>query len=164
MAAASGTCLCLTFVLYATTALVVVTAGFWVLRAHDNPSSLRIAAAGFLCGLAFVTKQDSGALGGAGAFLALVAGHALQRYQPPGGVSLLRKACVFIATAAAPFLLVSLYFLAHGGLGPYLWQTIYDPIFMNALFGSGAGPDAALPARLDVALVVNQDSGLANSS
>jgi len=128
---------------YATTALVVVTAGFWVLRAHENPSDLRIAAAGFLCGLAFITKQDSGALGGAGAFLALLAGHALQRYQYPGGSSAVRKAGVFLATAAAPFLLACLYFLAHGGVGPYLWQTIYDPIFMNALFGSGAGPDAA---------------------
>ena len=128
---------------YATTALVLVTAGFWFLRAQDNPSNRRIATAGFLCGLAFVTKQDSGALGGAGAFLALLAGHALQRYQQPAGSSLLRKACIFLTMAATPFLLACLYFLAHGGLGPYLWQTIYDPIFMNALFGSGAGPDAA---------------------
>ena len=128
---------------YATTALILVTIGFWTLRAHDNPSNPRIAAAGLVCGLAFLTKQDSGALGGAGAFLALLIGFALQRYRQPPGRSLPGKALVFIAAAATPFLLACLYFLARGGLGPYLWQTIYDPIFLNALFGAGAGPDAA---------------------
>jgi hypothetical protein len=128
---------------YATTALVLVTIGFWTLRAHDNPSNSRIATAGLLCGLAFLTKQDSGALGGAGAFIALLAGYALQRYRQPPGSSLLRKALVFLSAAATPFLLACLYFLVKGGLGPYLWQTIYDPIFLNALFGAGAGPDAA---------------------
>lgn len=128
---------------YATTALILVTAGFWILRAHDNPSDTRISIAGLLCGIAFLTKQDSGALGGAGAFLALVAGYALQRHHLPLGSSLSRKALLFLLAAAGPFGIACLYFFTNGGIGAYLWQTIYDPIFLNALFGAGAGPDAA---------------------
>ncbi|MFP6664613.1 MAG: glycosyltransferase family 39 protein [Deltaproteobacteria bacterium] len=146
---------------YATTALIIVTAGFWVLRAHESPQRWRVIAAGLIGGVAFITKQDSGALGGAGIFLALLAGFAIRRRAGGEREKVGQTATLFLVAAGTPFLLACLYFLAHGGLGPYLWQTIYDPIFLNQLMGSGGGPAAAdyvdIPALFPLA---SQDADL----
>ena len=128
---------------YATVALVLVITAFAILQAHLLPSRGRVIAAGLVAGCAFLTKQDSGALGGAGMFVALVAAHFIHRAARRPVTPLPATLSTFIIAAGAPFALAGLFFLAQGGAGAWLWQTIYDPIFLNQLMGSGAGPEAA---------------------
>jgi hypothetical protein len=126
---------------YATIGLGLVTFAIVVLHAERPSSRARAAAAGFLAGLAFVTKQDSGALGILACLGALLLGSAVRRRG--GGPRETRgPALALVAAAATPFAVAFGYFASQGALGPYLWQTVYDPLVQNPLFVSGAGPRA----------------------
>jgi hypothetical protein len=125
---------------YATVGIVVLTLALVVLHAERPVSLPRAVAAGLLAGTAFVTKQDSGALGTGACFVALVAGAWIRR-RPGGTERAGRAAAAFVAAAATPFLLSCAYFAWHGALGPYLWQTVYDPIVLHPLYTGGGGPE-----------------------
>lgn len=126
---------------YATIGFALVTAAFLVLRAERPARVSHAIAAGILVGLAFVTKQDSGAFGSIACLAALLVGLRVRRRaggEPESGKPLV----ALVVAGAAPFLVACAWFAVHGALGPYLWQTLYDPIFLNPLYDSGGGPAA----------------------
>jgi hypothetical protein len=124
---------------YATIGLWLVTFAIVVLHAERSASAVRAGAAGLLTGLAFITKQDSGALGIMAALLALLFGMAVRR-RTGGPREGLGPALALVVAAATPFLVTLVYFAWHGVLGAYLWQTVYDPLIQHPAFLSGAGP------------------------
>lgn len=124
---------------YATLGLVLVTFAVVVLHADRRPSALTAGLAGLLAGTAFITKQDSGALGILACLAALLFGRAV-RYRAGGRRETFGPALAFVAFAATPFLVSLVYFAWHGTLGAYLWQTVYDPLVLHPLFLSGGGP------------------------
>ncbi len=127
---------------YATLGFALVTAAFVVLHAERKPRLGRVVLAGLLAGAAFTTKQDSGAFGALGCVLALAMTARLRRGTAPGSGSGLREVSVFVAAATLPALAWSAWFAAHGALGPFLWQTVWDPLVLNPLFTPGDGPQA----------------------
>src|SRR5262249_47728019 len=124
---------------YATVGLALATFAFVALHAERPVGVRRAAAAGLLAGLAFVTKQDSGALSTAACLAAMVVGARI-RHRGGERSEIRAPAIALLGAAAAPFLFACAYFAWHGALGTYLWQTIYDPIILHPLYTSGGGP------------------------
>jgi hypothetical protein len=124
---------------YATIGLGLVTFAVVVLHAERPSSTVRAGAAGLLAGTAFITKQDSGALGILACLAALLFGRAV-RFRAGGRREGLGPAFAFVGFAAVPFLASLVYFAWHGVVGAYLWQTVYDPLILHPLFLSGGGP------------------------
>ncbi|MEW6268637.1 MAG: glycosyltransferase family 39 protein [Thermodesulfobacteriota bacterium] len=125
---------------YATIGLVLIAFAVVVLHAERPPSTWRAAAAGLLTGLAFVTKQDSGGLGIFACMAALLFGCAVRWRATGARERFVAPAVALAAAAAAPFLFTCAYFAWQGVLGPYLWQTVYDPLIQHPAFLAGAGP------------------------
>ncbi len=127
---------------YATLGFALVTAAFVVLHAERQPRLGRVALAGLLVGVAFTTKQDSGAFGALGCVISLTLTARLRRRATHGAGGGLRDISVLVAAAALPALAWAAWFAARGALGPFLWQTVWDPLVLNPLFTPGSGPQA----------------------
>ncbi len=128
---------------YATIGFALVLAAFVVLHAERKQSLWRVAVAGLLVGTAFTTKQDSGAFGALACVISLLLVHRLgvgtDGRQGRGG---LRSALILAAWATLPPLAWVVWFAGNDALGPFLWQTVWDPIVLNPLFTAGGGPQA----------------------
>lgn len=142
--------------------LLFVLAGSIVLRplAPSRPP-LRLVAGGLLFGLAFLMKQSAAAfvLGGA---LYVVLATADDGAATGDGVTpwreRLRAVTLFLAGAAAPFVLVCLWLLLAGTLGTFLfWAFVYGSTYSAALsasFGNLGGRFVAVAPSSSVTLTL----------
>ena len=125
---------------YASLAASLATVAFLVLRANLLVGSSRALLAGLFAGAAFLTKQDSGALGTLGCLAALILGRATRRRAREAHEGLAPFAC-FAIGAALPVVATASYFALEHALGAWLHQTILGPIVEYPLFVPAQGAE-----------------------
>jgi hypothetical protein len=125
---------------YASLALAAATAAFVLLHAEAPGRMSRDVLAGFLAGVAIITKQDSGGLAAVACTAAIAMGDAARRR---GGMPARcwARLAAFGTGVAMPLGLVIAYFGAEGALGELFLQTVYDTLVQHPLFVAGTGTE-----------------------